>query len=404
MDEKRKKANRNFCCPCKVHIYETNENNNQSNDQSNVKKHISANSTPPPPPLTTHLSASQVNTMEQCEKTFGIPAIMDRFIIPLLSTRLHRVIVIIIFIIILILSIVSLSSLDTTSDTSRLVPDDSYAIDYFDEYDDGFGDQFLITFQIIIEDQDFSDPIIRNNTKNMFNEIELYRDGESYAIGEVDNWLEPFEEYISDTVGLDIDSLDQTEFYNHLQTFANVSSYAEWEDEIIYDDDDNPTKIVATKFFVSYIHTYYIVFLFVVIALFEICTLLSFFAQINFAKPDTLREQWPLMLDLDDIIEKYLGKNSGFFFEDVLVFSYFEYVITDLTLTNIIAACGGVFIILVLFVDLRMAVFILIIVIMINVDLFGWMVICNVALDSLSFLQLVMAGLCLLCSFHFVQT
>ena len=111
----------------------------------------------------------------------------------------------------------------------------------------------------------------------------------------------------------------------------------------------------------------------------------------NFAKPDTLREQWPMRQSLKNLLEDHLGSNKGYVFEETYPFSYFEWTVVNLTIRNIISASIGVYVILLLLMDLRMATFIILVVVMIDFDLFGWIAITGLSLDSLAFLQLVMA-------------
>ena len=53
--------------------------------------------------------------------------------------------------------------------------------------------------------------------------------------------------YLPFTFPRHIYSIDSTTYYDYLQIFANDTSNRAWDSEIVYDDDENPTKIVATR-------------------------------------------------------------------------------------------------------------------------------------------------------------
>ena len=111
----------------------------------------------------------------------------------------------------------------------------------------------------------------------------------------------------------------------------------------------------------------------------------------NFAKPELLQDQWPMVLDLNDVISDNLGDDHGFVFERTYYVSFFQYTIVEKTINLIMLASIGVFVVLIFLMDLRVALFIILIVIQIDFCLFGWIVLCGLSLDSLAFLQLVMA-------------
>ena len=82
---------------------------------------------------------------------------------------------------------------------------------------------------------------------------------------------------------------------------------------------------------------------------------------------------------------------TGYLFLLSVLFSYFSTVIVGLTIENLSFAIVGVLCVLILLVDIRMSLFVIIIIIMIDIDLIAWMVINNIALDFISFSELVMA-------------
>eukprot|EP01084_Bolivina_argentea_P266602 452211_1 len=54
-------------------------------------------------------------------------------------------------------------------------------------------------------------------------------------------------------------------------------------------------------------------------------------------------------------------------------------------------AAGGIFVILLILLDFKLCLFVLIVIIMIDIDLFGWMYINDIPLDTVSYIQLVMS-------------
>ena len=84
-------------------------------------------------------------------------------------------------------------------------------------------------------------------------------------------------------------------------------------------------------------------------------------------------------------------KKSGFHFSIGYFFAYLAYAIIGLTVSNLSFALSGVFVVLFLLMDIRMAFFISILIGMIDVDLIGWMALNNVSLDTLAYGELVMS-------------
>ena len=95
-------------------------------------------------------------------------------------------------------------------------------------------------------DTDFSDAAVRTQVYGLMNKVE----NETRVVGEVDNWLEPFTTYLTDEKGVNIDDItDSTEFYGYLKEFEEDSDFDHWDEELVFDSDDNPTSIRATKFY-----------------------------------------------------------------------------------------------------------------------------------------------------------
>ena len=155
----------------------------------------------------------------------------------------------------------------------------------------------------------------------------------------VSHWLDDFEFYVGAEFNLTLDDIsDSTDFYTYLQQFGNDTTYgfAEWQVGIIYDDDEAPTKLEATRF------------------------------EFLFWAPNEMSDRWETRNVLNDMIEKNIGKDNGFAFEIILPFAFFEYTVTNMTINNILLASAGVFFILCLLMDLRVAVLIICVVVVID--------------------------------------
>ena len=361
LDEKRKLSKRNFCCCCIKH--------EDYQDEKEEKLEAGAVDTD-----TDDKSEEKKKFSVECLREYtSVLGLVTKIVIPSLSKRIYRFGIAFGFIIIFVLSLVGLQFLKVESDSSRLVPDTSYVIDYLDLSDDAFESSSIVVVDIVLNDLDFSEKEIRDAIFSMITDIETfdkeYKDNgdteTAFIIGNIDEWLTDFVQFINDTnyneSGITIDDLDSTEFYQQLKVFANTTQYVEWANEIIYDDYDNPTKISATRFYA------------------------------DFSLPQVLSDQWPVRNDLQDIIESYVGENNGYGFRSNWPFAFFEFSIVELTVRNIGSGSAGVLFILMIMMDIKMAWFIIIVVLMIDIELFGWMVMVGVSLDSITFIQLVMA-------------
>ena len=158
---------------------------------------------------------------------------------------------------------------------------------------------------------------------------------------------------------LEMDNLDSSAFYSELQSFSNGTR---WETEIVYDDPLNPTEIASTRF------------------------------QMALSVPISFSDAYAAYLALNAIFDEHLASNEdGFVFYRYSLVGYLQNVLPSMTAMNMLFAGIGVFVVLILFVDLRMALFLLLIVSMIDVHLMAWMWAFDIALDASTFIVLVMA-------------
>ena len=164
LDEKRQLQGRNACCFCIKYDEETTKS-----------------------ALETHLGETNAQTpaSEEEEKELkwynkiSVHYIVTHHVVWLLSKRIYRLIIIFVFCGLFALSLVSLQWLNTDSDISRFVPDDSYVLDYLHEYDNAYG-RTLTPMWLIVLDEDFSDPTVRDNMYNMFNDFNTFEDGDVF--------------------------------------------------------------------------------------------------------------------------------------------------------------------------------------------------------------------------------
>eukprot|EP01084_Bolivina_argentea_P008422 15774_1 len=328
-DEKRILKQNNFCLPCCIHHIEIAKKNENENENNNC-------------PISNR---------------FRIQHVMDSYIVPMLSKRICRVLTIILFVIFSGVSIYLSSNLKTESDITKVLPDDSYVLDYLETIEQNFGTSTVNELNIIVENEDMSNEQVRDQLFTLFNALEK----EPSAIGTVKQWLYPFTEWVvSNKNKSSLDALSKTMFYQYLQQFANDSTNAVWNSEIIYNDASTPTMIAATRFF------------------------LTAFRPVSHSK------NYDLYLHWNEICDEYFDSNA-FIYEVDYGRSFFRAQIQSLTIENMLFAALGVFAVLLLLLDCRVALFILIVVIMIDIDLLGWMFLFDISLDVVSYVELVMA-------------
>eukprot|EP01083_Nonionella_stella_P140366 430310_1 len=332
-DNKRIHANRNFCCPCFVH------------DHGSVNEEHS-DDVPP-------------DDDDTLSPFCSLNGILERSLIKLLSSLAGRMCVIVLFIMVTAVSGYVASKVKSTSDPTMLIPDDSYLKPFYRLSEDGWPGLQPKEIQIVLVDVDFSDAVTRKQVYDLMDKVE----NETAVVGEVENWLEPFTTYLTDTKAVDIDSIDDKfTFYSYLKEFEDASNFNHWSDELVFDDDDNPTQITATRFYFNALET-----------------------------SDGMK-QYDSYLSYNELMDEAMGKNTkSFMMHEEWVYRYFDYALKGYTLTNLIMSLCAVLVILILLMDIRLAVFIMIVILCIDVCLFGWMYVLGIDLQVISFLQLCVA-------------
>eukprot|EP01084_Bolivina_argentea_P009701 18094_1 len=307
-DENRQKNNQNFCCCCCI-----------THDKT-IKK--------------------------DANKKFNSDIVCGSILVSIMKYRIIRWVIILLFVATLYLSISTIPLIDTQSDLSKIVPDDSNIIDYYDVLLDAYDNELLNELQIVIENQDFSDINVRNNVLNFINEMEQH----NYFIAQ-QNWLQPYLNWLNNTLYINPDNINSDEFYNHLKIFGENNP------DIIINSDDNTVE--ATRFYL--------------------------FA---FGSSDSA-EQYQEYVQWNDMMETY--SINGYIFQGIYGYAYLSHVIIELTFQNIFFAAIGVFFVLLLTIDIRMAIFTILVVGSINMHLFGLMYILDFSLDIVTYAILVMS-------------
>lgn len=272
------------------------------------------------------------------------------------------------------------NQIDTNADNRKYLPDNSFALNYIDSSENAFNNEILNTIYIVILNKDFSNQYTRNLiinfTLNFENNDISCPNQKCHILSKIDHWLFEFETYLNNTYNIssfnEFDNLYNYNetihtyyFYYYLKQFTNNTNYKRWKTSIIYDNINNPTTIIATKFTVDVSKS------------------------TNFNIIWQIRDHWTNVLKNSLNINNNNWDNYGFFFDDTFGIAYISSIVVRLTIINIILACVGVFIVLFFVVDIKLAIFCIFIIIMIDIDLFGWLIINDIALDTLTYVQLV---------------
>ena len=303
-------------------------------------------------------SAESRNTtgIKRILEYISVGALISKLIVPLQQKRFCRISIVIIFIAFNVASILSLRWLDTASDSSTFVPDGSFVISWNDEATKAFGPVTFTETVVIPEHTDFSNKTIRNRIEKLIADVEAYNTTHGYSLGSLDTWYWDFLTWLNDSLIAEaaamnetdyrtIDDITRIEFYDYLQEFANDTTqtgYARWDSVLVYgyDDEGNIFEVEATKWFI--------------------------FTN----KAANLGDIWPFKKDLDKVMVEDMKTKDGFFFDSFFVWAYLEYVIVILTVTNMGFALIGVLIVMIVLMDLKMSVFIAVVVVMIDIGMF----------------------------------
>eukprot|EP01083_Nonionella_stella_P206387 750752_1 len=334
-DNERIYANRNFCCPCVV----------QEEEET---------FTPVP--------QSDDEEEETIAPFCSLNGIVQRSLITVLSSTVGRVCVILVFMAITALSAYCATQVVTTSDVTMLVPDDSYIGDYFHLTFDAWPGLQAKEIEIILVDIDISDADVRQRVHTLIRKVEDVPD----VVGPVENWLDPFTIYVNETKGVHIDSIEnRSTFYSYLKDFEQEFQFCEWADELVFDDDENPTQITTRFYF-------------------------------NALQPSEELKRYDCYLFFNGLVDEVMGVDSksftkSFMMQEEWTYFYLAYALKGYTVKNLIVAACAVLVILVFLMDIRLAVFIMFIILCIDVCLFGWMYLVGIDLQVVSFAQLCMA-------------
>eukprot|EP01083_Nonionella_stella_P206388 750753_1 len=328
-DNERIFAQRNFCCPCIKHVFTpvavVNDDDNEDDDEDNG--------------------------------SCSLPCVLDRTLVKLLSCAPGRVIVITIFIGITAVSAYCITKVKSSSDVTILFPDTSYIGDYYHLTSDAWPELQPKEIELVLVGVDIADADVRWQVYELIDKIENVSDVEGY----VNHWLEPFTNYLNHSKGVGIESINKSTFYSYLMDFEKDSEFNHWEDELVFDDEENPTQI-STRF---YFHA---------------------------LQPSDELKRYDSYLFYNGLVDEVMGSDTqSFMMQDEWTYFYLAYALKGYTVKNLIVAACAVLVILVFLMDIRLAVFIMFIILCIDVCLFGWMYLVGIDLQVVSFAQLCMA-------------
>ena len=339
IDDRRIRKKRNFCCPCCC---------GHGGIDVDVQDLKVENMSPSKSTNSVDVSSGSAMQTEVSKKDSWLAIVL----LPLMTRRIIRWLIIILFLCTLSGSMYVIPSVKAGSSPKNIVPDDSMILDFYDTLDTVWSGTTVFEQDVIIQNQDFSDIAVRDNVYELMAHLEAHDD----ALNAVANWLDEFASFLNAT-GQDMDTMDSSEFYSELQSFSNGTG---WESAIIYDDDS--AVIEMTRFTLS--------------------------ANGN----NRLHLAWFEYLDWNDLFDEYFPLNSdGFIFNVDSLLGYILNTLLSVTATNMLFAGIGVFCVLIAFLDLRMAVFMAVVIAMIDVHLMGWIWAFDITLDLTVHLICVMA-------------
>ncbi len=238
-DRKRIDNRRNFCFFCFTHG-KTPPKSEQSHSQMvNTSPKLDEFDTT----LDLDLHENGSHKKSIFEK-FNILNFIDSLILPILNNRIGRWSIILVFIGLSIGGMISLDYVNTNASLAKLVPDDSYVLDFLDARTNAFKNLIPDAMGVFPKNIDFSDKNEREKVYNMVEGLENMKD----SIGTMTNFLEDFEDWYLGYANESIDNIeDSPQFYSFLKNFSSNSTHGKWGNKIIYDDFENPTMVYITS-------------------------------------------------------------------------------------------------------------------------------------------------------------
>jgi len=374
IDDQRIRNKKNFCCPLCVSHDKKRSHQTQIKffDPEKVVKNNGAQSSTKyrsdsvQLQLSPHMITSNSTQLNNGNETAPITGcshrcnacnadcVLTTLLLPLFKHRVVRWLIMLCFCATLIASVLLIGELSTDDDPRRLVPDDSYVLEFINRLDAGFDGESIDTLQIVVLNVDFANATQRAQVAAMLNALE----SAEHAVSLVDDWIREYREWLWQQHLLDLDALPSSEFYAWLQVFTNASR---WQSEIVFDSVLEPQFVKHTRF------------------------------ELSVQQDAVMSREYLRYLAWNEIVREYLPDDQVFAMFPEHCFAYLSSHILQLTVNNMVFAGAGVFGVLCLFLDVRVCVFIACVVAMIDAHLFGWMWLCGIALDTLSYSQCVMA-------------
>ena len=283
--------------------------------------------------------------------------ILDKTLIKCLSNKIWRRLIIVIIVATWILSILATVSQRIGTDPKDIYPSDSYVYEYYTEKEKAFGVYDVSQVSIVYHNKDISDKTVRDDISLMFYEYFKL----PYTIG-VSEWLSDFTTYIQIERNKSIDNIDPNNIYNYLTIFANDTQYKEWNDEIILNNDINPSIIEYGRFYLT-------------------------------AYLPTSHQVWNNQQELQSILQDSINDYSDntYVYNDSFLTAYVGDNITTIVVKIILLSIVSITVILLITLDIREAIFISIILFASNIVLGGWMYINKINLDVVTCIEIIMS-------------
>ena len=281
----------------------------------------------------------------------SISWLCGRSLLKCLSFCFCRWVVIAIFIAIEILAIFATLNMGVGTDQTNMYLNDSFIKDYYTDLKNAFCDLSVNEISLVYNNKDISDKIIRNEFINMFKEYKNL----SYII-DINEWVTEFINYVDN-----IDEQNSDTIYNQLNTFLHDNEYKKWNNEIILNE--NNTKIKYGKLYL----TAYI--------------------------PTDINKIWSYEEELLNILKTNMNDytEDTYVHNDMFTYAYIDGNIINILIKNILISVGSVGIILLFLLDFRQAIFMSIIVCIINIILCCWMYIYNINLNTITYITLIIS-------------
>ena len=277
-----------------------------------------------------------------------------------LTKNFIRIIIIIVTFLVCAASICGLLNVEADINLNTLFPDDSFLLDYFNVLDTMFPSKFVSQTYFMIKDIDLYDDAERNELYDYIDNLDNMTD---IAITNVDHWLDEYDLWLMQTINETIDDFDMKQtFYDYLIQFTDDGAHRKWKSEIVYkyneqQDIDHISSMRISRFT---------------------------FALLPF-------DRYYPYIDQYHEISRKSNLESYYIWDIFLILSETTHDLMRYVLENVVFAIIGVLGTLLFFVDILTLFIVGITIIIINIDLFGWIYIMGIVIDPIIYTTFVMS-------------